>query len=97
MIDLDFTDTNRVLLRFGKTYHLSIINDGYGAPVLYEIGVFKGDKMVELPGITEEGDAVKGWLNEEKVRCIILKMFCITGCRPEIEEDDDWKDHFKKE
>ena len=53
--------------------------------------------MVILPGITEDNDAVKGWLNEEKVRCIILKMFCITGCRPEIEEDDDWKDHFKQE
>ena len=41
---------------------------------LYEIGVFKGDDMVELAGITAEGDTVKGWLTEKDVTEIMDKM-----------------------
>ena len=53
----------RALVEFGE-YELSIIcNEGsYGGKnggTLYEIGVFKGNGMVELPGITEPGDQVK--------------------------------------
>ena len=72
--DIKFTNTDipkgiQALIPFGE-YELSIIcNEGsYGGKnggALYEIGVFKGDKMVTLPGITEENDSVKGWLNED--------------------------------
>ena len=73
----------RALVDFGK-YELSIIcNEGsYGGKnggTLYEIGVFKGDGMVELPGITEPGDQVKGWLTESAVDAILTKMYTITG------------------
>ena len=73
----------RALVDFGK-YELSIIcNEGsYGGKnggTLYEIGVFKGNGMVELPGITEPGDQVKGWLTESAVDAILTKMYTITG------------------
>ena len=45
----------------------------------YEIGVFKGDDMVEMPGITQEGDTVKGWLSEEEVTGIMKKMMAVGG------------------
>ena len=44
--------------------------------------MFKGDKMVTLPGITEENDAVKGWLNEDAVMGILKKMTAITKVEP---------------
>ena len=73
----------RALVDFGK-YELSIIcNEGsYGGKnggTLYEIGVFKGNGMVELPGITEPGDTVKGFLTESEVNAILTKMYTITG------------------
>jgi hypothetical protein len=34
--------------------------------------------MVELPGITEEGDNIKGFLNEDAVMGILKKMTAIT-------------------
>ena len=46
---------------------------------LYEIAVFKGSEMVELPGITAEGDTVKGFLTEENVTGIMKKMISITA------------------
>lgn len=89
--DIKFTDTDipkgiQALIPFGE-YELSIIcNEGsYGGKnggALYEIGVFKGDKMVTLPGITEENDSVKGWLNEDAVMGIIKKMTAITKVEP---------------
>ena len=89
--DIKFVDTDipkgiQALIPFGE-YELSIVcnemsyggkNDG----TLYEIGVFKGDKMVELPGITEPNDTVKGWLNEDKVMATIKKMHLISGADP---------------
>ena len=77
----------QAVIDFGK-YHLSIINDGYGsADGLYEIGVFNACDgvargMTELPGITEEGDSVKGNLTEAEIDAIIKKMFTITGTEP---------------
>lgn len=89
--DIKFTDTDipkgiQALIPFGE-YELSIIcNEGsYGGKnggALYEIGVFKGDKMVTLPGITEENDSVKGWLNEDAVMGILKKMTAITKVEP---------------
>ena len=78
---------SQAVLDFGK-YHLSIINDGYGSEDgLYEIGVFDACDgvargMTELPGITEEGDSVKGNLTEADVDAIILKLYTITGTEP---------------
>jgi hypothetical protein len=77
----------QAVLDFGD-YHLSIINDGYGSEQgLYEIGLFKAADgvafdMVELPGITAEGDTVKGNLTEADVSAIIKKMYLLTGKTP---------------
>ena len=77
----------QAILDFGD-YHLSIINDGYGSEQgLYEIGVFAATDgvardMTELPGITEEGDSVKGNLTEAEIDAIILKLYAITGTEP---------------
>ena len=51
---------------------------------LYEIAVFKGNDQVELPGITEEGDTVKGFLTEGDVLGIIKKMHLVSGADPEV-------------
>ena len=77
----------QIVLDFGK-YHLSIIDDGYGRDDhLLEIGLFKakdgvGLDMVELPGITNEGDTVRGYLTESEVNAIIVKLYTITGKEP---------------
>lgn len=63
-------------------YELSIVKHegSYGGEQgLYEIGIWKGDDMCELPGITAEGDTVKGWLTEDDVSCIIKKLHLISG------------------
>lgn len=72
-------------LMFGPELELSIVqHDGsYGGDKgLYEIGVFKNNDMVEMPGITEPGDSVKGFLTEDEVGAIITKMMSITGSDP---------------
>lgn len=64
------------ILSFGK-YDLSIIQNemSYGGKAgLYEIGVFDGEDMVEMPGITYENDSVRGHLDEAGVEEIIKKM-----------------------
>ena len=85
--DIPFKETTmpkgvQALLSFGGDYELSIIkNEGsYGGKQgLYEIAVFKGNYQVELPGITAQGDTVKGWLTESDIDAILLKMYTITG------------------
>lgn len=75
----------QALVKF-KDYELSIVKNkvSYGnAQGLYEIAVFKGDNQVELPGITEEGDTVKGFLSEGDVMGIIKKMHLVSGADPE--------------
>jgi len=87
--DIKFTEQHipkgkSALLNFGK-YQLSVVchEGSYGGSAgLYEIGVFQGANMVELPGITQEGDTVKGWLTETAVTGIIKKMTAITGKEP---------------
>ena len=77
-------DGTQVVLFFGD-YELSIVSHSgsYGGHKgLYEIGVFNGNTMVNLPGITEEHDTVKGWLTEADVDAIIKKMYFITGVSP---------------
>jgi hypothetical protein len=81
------SNSRQAVLDFGD-YHLSIINDGYGSDQgLYEIGVFAANNgvatgLTELPGITAEGDTVKGNLTEADVGAIIKKMYLITGKSP---------------
>ncbi len=77
-------DGTQVILFFGD-YELSIVrhSGSYGGQKgLYEIGVFKGNDMIQLPGITEEGDTVKGFLTEDDVSAIIKKMYFLTGNNP---------------
>ena len=65
---------------FGK-YELSIVKNeiSYGnRQGKYEIAVFEGNDQVELPGITEPGDTVKGFLTEKDVDGIMLKMVFVT-------------------
>ena len=88
--DITFKNTTvpdgiQALLKFGKQYELSIVKNtsSYGnAQGLYEIAVFKGNDQVEMPGITEEGDTVKGFLTEQGVVAIIKKMHLATGSVP---------------
>ena len=71
----DFPYGLNAILPFGK-YELSIIQNemSYGGKAgLYEIGVFKGDDMVELPGITH-ASGIRGHLDEADVEQIIEKM-----------------------
>ena len=81
---MDYDDTlNGVqgVVEYGD-YELSIVKHGHsygGLSGLYEIGVWKGDSQVELPGITADGDSVKGYLTEQEVSAIMTKMFTITG------------------
>jgi hypothetical protein len=77
----------QIVLDFGK-YHLSVIDDGYGRENnLLEIAVFNANDgvafgMTELPGVTEDGDTVKGHLTEADVDAILKKMYLITGTTP---------------
>ena len=88
--DIKFNETDmpkgiQAMIHFGD-YDLSIVKSDFsygGKSGLYEIAVFKGDGQVELPGITEQGDTVKGFLNESNVEGIIKKMFTITGINAE--------------
>ena len=89
--DIPFKETTmpkgiQALLSFGGDYELSIVKNesSYGnAKDLYEIAVFKDNDQVELPGITREGDTVKGFLTENEVVSIIKKMHLITAAEPE--------------
>jgi len=69
-----------------KQYELSIIQHegSYGGPEgLFEIMVSdKSGHGIQLPGITEEGDTVKGWLTIEDVSGICKKLTSITGNDP---------------
>lgn len=74
----------QAILGFGQ-YELSIVqNDcSYGGDRgLYEIAVFKNGDQHELPGITAEGDTVKGFLTEQDVNMILKKMYLFTGNIP---------------
>ena len=86
--DLKFAETKipkgkQALVQFGD-YELSIVcnENSYGGKnggTLYEIAVFdKNDTLIEMPGITEKGDTVKGWLNETNVEGILKKMYALT-------------------
>ena len=91
--DIPFNETKipkgiQAMLKFNK-FDLSIIKNesSYGNKMsLYEIAVFSGDTQIEMPGITEEGDTVKGFLSESDVEGIIKKMLLVTGTDPKTTE-----------
>ena len=71
----------QAIVNFGK-YELSIIQNeaSYGNKQgLFEIAVFKDNEQTELPGITQPGDTVKGFLTEADIDAILIKMYTITG------------------
>jgi hypothetical protein len=58
-------------------YELSIVKHkmSYGGKMgLYEIAVMKDNEQIELRGITEPNDTVKGFLKEDDVLNIIEQM-----------------------
>lgn len=78
---VEFLDGVSATVTYGE-YELSVVkhSSSYGGTQgKYEIGVFKGNEMVEMPGITQEGDTVKGWLTEEDVSGIMAKMMAVGG------------------
>ena len=87
--DLTFKKTDipngiQAMLNFGG-YELSIVKSDFsygGTSGLYEIAVFKGNEQVEMPGITQAGDTVKGFLSESEVEGIIKKMHLVSGADP---------------
>ena len=78
------TDTPKgvqAIVDFGK-YELSIVSNeaSYGNKQgLYEIAVFENSEQVELPGVTNDGDTVKGYLTKSDIDAIMLKLYTITG------------------
>jgi hypothetical protein len=85
MLETEMPKGVQAILDFGE-YELSIVQNesSYGNKQgLYEIAVFKDNGQVELPGITAEGDTVKGYLTEEDVNMILKKMYLFTGNTPQ--------------
>lgn len=77
--------SHQCVLNFGD-YELSIIT-GEGAYATqhapYEIAVIKNGDFINMPGITDDDDTVKGYLTEQDVSAIIKKMYFLTGVSPE--------------
>lgn len=70
----------QAVLDFGK-YHLSIVQNELSLgndQGLYEIAIFEDAYQVELPGITEKNNTIKGFLNENEVDNIIKKLYTLT-------------------
>ena len=85
MLETEMPKGVQAILNFGE-YELSIVQNesSYGNKQgLYEIAVFKDGDQHELPGITAEGDTVKGYLTEEDVNMILKKMYLFTGNTPQ--------------
>ena len=95
--DIKFVNTKnpngvQALIEYG-VYEVSVVkNDvSYGGKAgLYEIGIFQNDKLISLPGITEEGDTVKGFLNKSGVEAILKKLFLITRKGPVQQQVENW-------
>ena len=76
-LQLPNNDAERYIKNFDNGYSTSVIknNMSYGGKQgLYEIGVFYEEVLVEVPGITEEGDSVRGWLEFEEVIDLLKKI-----------------------
>ena len=84
LLETDVPKGVQAVLQFDN-YELSIINNeaSYGNKQgLFEIAVFKDGEQCELPGVTNPGDTVKGWLTSSEVDAIISKMYFLTGTTP---------------
>ena len=84
LLETDVPKGVQAILEFSN-YELSIVKNeaSYGNKQgLFEIAVFKDGEQKELPGITNSGDTVKGWLTESDVDAIIKKMYLLTGTTP---------------
>lgn len=82
-----------LVLSFGSLYLLSIINDGYGhKDGLLEIGAFNiwGEPLT-MPGITEEDQNIKGFLDISEVCGIIKKLISLSGKTPVQEKGPMWE------
>lgn len=74
----------QAVLDFGK-YYLSIVqnelslgNDqGLYEIAVYQDGCYSADQ-IELPGITEKNNTIKGFLTENEVDNIIKKLYTLT-------------------
>ena len=78
---VEFLDGVSARVVYGD-YELSVVkhSGSYGGRNgMYEIAVFKGHEMLEMPGITQDGDTVKGWLSEQDVTSIMKKMIAVGG------------------
>ena len=76
-LQLPNNDAERYIKNFDNGYSTSVIknNVSYGGKQgLYEIGVFYEEILVEVPGVTEEGDTVRGWLEFEEVIDLLKKI-----------------------
>lgn len=76
-LQLPNNDAERYIKNFDNGYSTSVIknNMSYGGKQgLYEIGVFYEEALVEVPGITEKGDSVRGWLEFEEVIDLLKKV-----------------------
>ena len=76
-LQLPNNDAERYIKNFDNGYSTSVIknNMSYGGKQgLYEIGVFYEEVLVEVPGVTEEGDTVRGWLEFEEVIDLLKKI-----------------------
>ena len=76
-LQLPNNDAERYIKNFDNGYSTSVIknNMSYGGKQgLYEIGVFYEEVLVEVPGITEKGDSVRGWLEFEEVIDLLKKV-----------------------
>ena len=81
MMETEIPKGVQAIIDFGL-YELSIIQNeaSYGNKQgLFEIAVFKDNEQTELPGITQPGDTVKGFLTEADIDAILIKMYTITG------------------
>lgn len=85
MMPTEIPNGVQAILQFGDNYQLSIVQSDFsygGKQGKYEIGVFKNGDMTEMPGITEAGDTIKGFLSEDDVNAIIKKMHLVSGADP---------------
>jgi hypothetical protein len=69
------------IVRFGPDYKLSIV-DEVNQKDKFELAVFYKERMVEMPGITDNGDTVTRFRTVADIQLIMKKMYSITGEMP---------------
>jgi hypothetical protein len=69
------------IVRFGPDYKLSIV-DEVDQKDKFELAVFYKERMVSMPGITDNGDTVTRFRTVADIQLIMKKMYSITGEMP---------------